>query len=109
MASATGRLREVLGTMELDSLTDEQSFTKVMDKIKEEYADILEKQLPILFGEALPTYINRKRSMMAALSAAGCDFPTQAKGLFLLRGAQLSKAETDAMTTWLQGSFGEQR
>ena len=120
MAASTGRLREVLGTMELDYLTDDQSFAKVIDKVKEEYADILEKQLPILFeelmysneavrrrGEAIPTYINRKRSMMAALSATGCELPTQAKGLLLLKGAQLSKAETDAMTTWLQGSFGE--
>eukprot|EP00971_Amphidinium_carterae_P177427 3518819-Amphidinium_carterae.1 len=50
-------------------------------------------------------YCARKVHMLKDLEKAGCDLPSTARGIILLRDAGLNPREQDNIQFWTQGSY----
>ena len=118
MAAATGELRQVMASVELDDLTGEDGAEKLLKTVKEEYAWSLSRSLPLKLeaalysqgcrrqaGESLVSFTAKKLALFKELERAGCSLPDVCKGLILCRDASLPKADVDAVHYWLKGDY----
>eukprot|EP00971_Amphidinium_carterae_P241089 4786450-Amphidinium_carterae.1 len=114
MAQAQGELRQMLAGLDLDEVACVGGAERVLDFVRQQYAWTLQRALPRKFeqavyattgqrqrGESLLTYLTRKLYLLEALHRAGCQLPSAAQGLIILRDAHLARAEREAMMLWL--------
>eukprot|EP00971_Amphidinium_carterae_P346509 6487989-Amphidinium_carterae.1 len=118
MAQAQGELRQMLASIDLDEVACIGGAEKVLAFVRQQFAWTLQRALPRKFeqavystsgqrqkGESILTYLTRKLALLEALNRAGCQLPSAAQGLIILRDAHLLRSEREAMLLWLRGEF----
>eukprot|EP00971_Amphidinium_carterae_P132955 2632854-Amphidinium_carterae.2 len=118
MAQAQGELRQMLAGLDLDEIACIGGADRVLAFTQQQFAWTLQRALPRKFeqavyaasgqrlrNESLLTYLTRKLALLEALNRAGCQLPSAAQGLIILRDAHLVRAEREAMLLWLRGEY----
>eukprot|EP00971_Amphidinium_carterae_P125652 2489114-Amphidinium_carterae.1 len=113
---ASGELREHLSTLDIEVFTGNDGGERVLQHIRDQYSGVPQRSLPRLFeeavylghrgrGESQLSYTAKKVMAFQKLDKAGCPLADLAKGMVLLRHANLTKQEADAVYMWLAGDF----
>ena len=115
---ASGDLKLIISELDVDVLTSQTSGQQVLDHIKKEFHEYMDKKLPramerALFmsegrrmkHESLIQYVSRKKQLMQELDRTRCVLPDTARGYILLRGALLPDRAWDTLETWVQGDY----
>eukprot|EP00971_Amphidinium_carterae_P132038 2615470-Amphidinium_carterae.1 len=116
ISQASGELRELLSTLDIEVFTGNDGGERVLQHIREQYSWVLQRSLPRLFeeavyhtqghrgrGESQLSYTAKKVMAFQKLDKAGCPLADLAKGMVLLRHANLTKQEADNVYMWLAG------
>eukprot|EP00971_Amphidinium_carterae_P345830 6486986-Amphidinium_carterae.1 len=94
LAAATGELRAVMSSLELEDICGEDGATKLINLVKSEFAYSLQRSLPLKLEQALyastsrrspqesfVAYTARKMTLFKDLERCGCPLADVAKGL----------------------------
>eukprot|EP00971_Amphidinium_carterae_P000363 7864-Amphidinium_carterae.3 len=118
LAAATGELRAVMSSLELEEICGEDGATKLINLVKAEFAYSLQRSLPLKLEQALyaPTSKRaaqesfvactaRKMTLFKDLERCGCPLADVAKGLILYRDCGLTRSDQDSLHCWLKGDY----
>eukprot|EP00971_Amphidinium_carterae_P150467 2982975-Amphidinium_carterae.1 len=109
LAQASGELRSLLSTLDLDEITNDDGGDRVIKFVQKQFQWVLVRSLPRLFeeavysqggqrsrGETFVTYTARKMLLFQKLEKEGCPLPSLARGIMMLNHAHLSRHDSDA-------------